>query len=93
MPSTKIRINLTVSEDIYQRILAYKKENGLHHDATACLQLIVQQLNAQEKVKWMYKITNSMPIAELKKLSEEGMEAFMDAYKNQEKEKDKHKNK
>ncbi len=87
MPSTKMRINLTVPEDTYQRILAYKKKNGLHHDATACLQLIVQQLNAQENAERMYQLMNSMPIAELNKLAEEGRETFMEAYKNQDKNK------
>ena len=46
MPSDKKRINLTIPDEIYERLQAYKNETGIVNDATACLQLIVQQLNA-----------------------------------------------
>lgn len=47
MPSEKRRINLTIPEDIYQQLQEYKEYNGLYRDASACLQLIVQQLTAK----------------------------------------------
>jgi hypothetical protein len=46
MPSDKKRINLTVPDEVYQAIQAFKAENGLYSDATACMQLLVLQLNA-----------------------------------------------
>lgn len=48
MPSEKKRINLTVPDDVYERIQAYMKANGLYSDATACLQLICLRLNTEE---------------------------------------------
>ena len=48
MPSDKKRINLTIPDNIYQQLQTFKADNGITNDATACLQLIVQQLNAQE---------------------------------------------
>lgn len=47
MPSTKKQINLTIPEDVYQRLQDYKKDYGLYHDASACLQLIIQQLKSK----------------------------------------------
>lgn len=54
MPSTKKRINLTVPDAIYLRLQSFKSDYGVINDATACLQLITQQLNAyrQEKLLW-----------------------------------------
>lgn len=51
MPSDKKRINLTIPDEIYERLQAYKNETGIVNDATACLQLIVQQLNAHANNK------------------------------------------
>lgn len=72
MPSTKKRINLTVSESIYEQIQKYKEENGLESDATACLQLVVQQLKAQESSKAMMSMIKSMRIEDLQKIGSEG---------------------
>lgn len=44
MPSDKKRINLTVPDDLYQRIQAYQTERGIFFTASACLQLIVKAL-------------------------------------------------
>ena len=44
MPSDKKRINLTIPDELYVRLQAYKNEQGISSDARACLQLIVQQL-------------------------------------------------
>lgn len=53
MPSDKKRINLTIPDPIYQELLTYKERNGIISDATACLQLITQQLKEQEKSEAM----------------------------------------
>ena len=42
MPSDKKRVNLTIPDDLYQRIQEYKQRQGVTNDASACLQLIVQ---------------------------------------------------
>lgn len=45
MSTTKKRINLTVPDDLYERIQAYRDEHWIFSDAAACIQLISQQLN------------------------------------------------
>lgn len=62
MPSTKKRINLTVPDNIYDKLQAYKYENGLENDATACLQLIVQQLNNRENGKLLLQSLKEIPL-------------------------------
>lgn len=74
MPSDKKRINLTVPDEIYEKLQRYKEENGLTNDATACLQLIVQQLKAQENTKMMMKLLETMSAEQFRKLSDEGLE-------------------
>lgn len=49
MPSDKKRINLTVPDELYEKLQVYKQKNGIINDATACFQLIVQQLQSQEQ--------------------------------------------
>ena len=61
MPSTKKRINLTVPDNIYEMLQKYKHENGLTSDATACLQLVVQQLKAQENGKAFFNFMGAVP--------------------------------
>ncbi|MCX4372909.1 MAG: hypothetical protein OSJ58_14010 [Dysosmobacter sp.] len=48
MPSDKKRINLTIPDDVYERLRAYMEANGLYRDATACLQLICLRLDTEE---------------------------------------------
>lgn len=74
MPSDKKRINLTVPDEIYEKLQRYKEENGLTNDATACLQLIVQQLKAQENSKRMMKLLETMSTEQFLKLSGEGLD-------------------
>lgn len=76
MPSTKKRINLTVPESIYNKIQVYKEENGLESDATACLQLVVQQLKAQESSKAMFNLLNGLTTDQIKALSVDGWDYF-----------------
>lgn len=51
MPTTNKRINLTVPDELYQRLKAYMVENGFISDATACRQLITKQLNSLNAAK------------------------------------------
>lgn len=73
MPSDKKRINLTVPDVIYQQLQGYKAENGLTSDATACLQLIVQQLKSQENSKLMLKLLQETSVEQLQQISAEGL--------------------
>jgi len=72
MPSDKKRINLTIPDELYARLQAYKTEQGISSDASACLQLIVQQLNGLEQSKAMLRLINNCSVEQLTKLSEEG---------------------
>lgn len=74
MPSDKKRINLTVPDNIYEQILQYKDENGLANDATACLQLIVRQLKAQEEGRMMLSLVQQMGSAQFMELCKEGFD-------------------
>jgi len=49
MPTKYKRINLTVPDDLYERLQAYKEQNCIYRDATACLFLLTQSLNEFEK--------------------------------------------
>lgn len=72
MPSTNKRINLTVTDEIYEKIQAYKEKNGVLNDASACLQLIVQQLKAQENTEAFLNIVRSLTPEQIRQLTEEG---------------------
>lgn len=74
MPSDKKRINLTVPDNIYEQLQAYKEEQGLMSDATACLQLIVRQLKVQENEKTLWKLMRDMPAKEYMEASKVGFE-------------------
>lgn len=73
MPSDKKRINLTIPDELYVRLQAYKNEQGISSDASACLQLIVQQLNGLEQSKAMLRLVNNCSVEQLNKLSMEGL--------------------
>ena len=73
MPSDKKRINLTIPDELYVRLQAYKNEQGISSDASACLQLIVQQLNGIEQSKAMLRLINNCSVEQLNKLSMEGL--------------------
>lgn len=82
MPSDKKRINLTVTDEIYDRIQLYKTKYGILNDAGACLQLIVQQLNGLENVERMNKLVQSMNETEIAEISKNGLLAFKEAMNN-----------
>ena len=72
MPTSKKRINLSVPDMVYARLQAYKAEVGVESDATACMQLIVQQLTAHENTKAVLKMVQDSSIDQLMQLSKEG---------------------
>lgn len=73
MPTTKKRINLTIPDPVYQKLLTYKERNGVVSDATACLQLITQQLNGLEQSELMMDLVRKSSTQQLLRLSEEGL--------------------
>jgi hypothetical protein len=72
MPSDKKRINLTVPDEVYDKLQAYKVKNGITNDASACLQLIVQQLKAQENGELMLRMLQNTSMDTLMQISKEG---------------------
>lgn len=73
MPTDKKRINLSIPEDVYERLTKYKKLNGISSDAGACLQLIVRQLDAIDHSEAMLAMVRRIGLDELNQLSEQGM--------------------
>ena len=73
MPTDKKRINLSIPEEVYERLAMYKKKNGITSDAGACLQLIVRQLDALDNTEVMLDIVRRFSVDELNQLSEQGM--------------------
>lgn len=73
MPSNKKRINLTVPDQVYEKLQVYKEQNGITNDASACLQLIIKQLKAQEETLLMMKFVRESSIDQLIQLSNEGL--------------------
>lgn len=78
MPSDKKRINLTVPDEIYEKLQAYMKENGILNDATACLQLVVQQLRNYENTKAIFNVFRNATKEQIQALSQESMSQFKD---------------
>ena len=74
MPSEKKRINLTVPDNIYEKLQRFKYENGIENDATACMQLIVKQLKAQEQGEAMMETLRKIPKEEWSKIALLGVE-------------------
>ena len=85
MPSDKKRINLTVTDELYARIQEYKKEHGVSGDASACLQLIVQQLNNLANSKVMLQLLRNCSVEQLTAISQEGFTELKNAVEKQEK--------
>lgn len=73
MPSDKKRINLTVSDEIYEQLQEFKQKNGISNDAGACLQLITKQLKAQREMESMLEIVKKFSIDDLQQFSSEGL--------------------
>lgn len=73
MPTDKKRINLTIPDPLYERLQAYKERVGILSDATACLQLVTQQLNAQETTETVMEFIRRSSTQQLLQLSSEGI--------------------
>ena len=80
MPSNKKRINLTVPDNIYEALQQYKDENGLSSDATACLQLIVQQLKSRENSKVLFKFMRELPLETIMQGTKDGYLQLQEAF-------------
>ena len=73
MPSDKKRINLTIPDDVYERIQQYREANGIMSDASACYQLIVQQLKAVDNMALLSKVIKENSMEVLLNTSAEGL--------------------
>ena len=62
-----------------------KKEHGVSGDASACLQLIVQQLNNLENSKVMLQLLRNCSVEQLTAISQEGFTELKSAVEKQEK--------
>ena len=78
MPSDKKRINLTIPDEVYERLQAYKNESGIVNDATACLQLIVQQLKAYENNNVIMNFLQNSTLEQLQQAANEGAAQLQD---------------
>ena len=78
MPSDKKRINLTIPDEVYERLQAYKNESGIVNDATACLQLIVHQLKAYENNKVIMNFLQNSTLEQLQQAANEGAAQLQD---------------
>lgn len=87
MPTDKKRINLTIPEALYERILSYKMKNGIHSDASACLQLITRQLDNLEQGELFLKAASRFSLEELQQLSNHGIALLHGATTEEEKNK------
>ena len=56
MPTTKKRVNLALSEEVYGKLQQYKERYGITSDAGACVMLIVRQLDAIAESEQMMKM-------------------------------------
>ena len=72
MPSIHKRINLTVPDNIYQRIQTYKQQQGCSNDAGACLQMIVQYLNSLDEGEKMFHLIQGSSIETLQAFLQTG---------------------
>ena len=73
MPTDKKRVNLTIPEDVYARLQAYRTKYAIATDAGACLQLIIRQLDSIENGEQMMQIMSRFNMDELKELSDIGL--------------------
>lgn len=78
MPTEKKRVNLTIPEDVYERIVSFRKMNGIPSDAGACLQLIQRQLDSIEQMEEMMKMVRQFTPEDLKMINDIGMSQLTD---------------
>ena len=73
MPTDKKRVNLSIPDAVYERLLVYKQKNGITSDASACLQLITRQLDNIEHGEMMMKVASKFSLEELQQMSNLGL--------------------
>lgn len=73
MPTEKKRVNLTIPEDVYERIASFRKKNSIPSDAGACLQLIQRQLDNIDQTEEMMKMVRQFTPDDLRKINDIGM--------------------
>lgn len=73
MPTDKKRVNLSIPEDVYERLQAYKKKYGMPSDAGACIQLIIRQLDAIEQGEQMMQMVSKFSMEELQAVASLGV--------------------
>lgn len=73
MPTDKKRVNLTMPEDVYDRLQAYRNKYAISTDAGACLQLIVRQLDSIDQSEQMMRMVSRFDMKELEELSRIGL--------------------
>ena len=76
MPTKNKRINLTVPEPLYEKIVAFREEAGITSDASACIQLISAQLKGLENTKLMLQAMQRFTPEQLDQMSREGFETL-----------------
>lgn len=73
MPTDKKRVNLTIPEDVYDRIVNFRKKNSIASDAGACLQLIQRQLDSIDQMEEMMQMVRQFTPDDLRKINDIGM--------------------
>lgn len=79
MPTDKKRVNLSIPDEVYERLAAYKKKNGITSDAGACLQLIIRQLDGLEQTEQFLQAASKFSLEELQQISQLGITAIKQA--------------
>lgn len=77
MPTNNKRINLSVPEEIYNRIQNYRKRFAIPSDAGACLQLIVRQLDNIDKSDELMELVSRFKPEELKTIAGMGIDSLV----------------
>ena len=81
MPTIKKRVNLALSDQIYERLQKYKEKNGITSDAGACVMLISRQLDAMDNTEKMLEVASKFTLDELQQIANIGipmMKQFID---------------
>lgn len=85
MPTEKKRINLTIPEEIYERLQTYRSKYGIASDAGACLQLIIRQLDSIENGEKMMQMVSRFTAEELQEMANMSMpvvKQLIESHKN-----------
>ena len=69
MPTDKKRVNLTIPDEVYTRLQAYRTKYGISTDAGACLQLIIRQLDSIDNGERIMQMVSRFTEAELQQMT------------------------